>query len=404
MALTLIGTEPQHDSYDVVIIGGAVIGSSSAWFLSANPDFDGSVLVIERDATYEFSSTARTNSCIRQQFSNPLNVQISQFGVEFLRNFRERLGGDPETPEILLQEFGYMYLADNQVAADVMAQNQQLQSSLGAATRLMTAEQIAEEYPFYNLEGILVGCHNPRDEGYFDGATMFDWWRRKARQNGVEYVTAEVTAINRDGNIITGVTLSSGTTVSAGKVVNACGPRAAKTAQMAGLDIPVEPRRRYTFVFSAEKPLERDLPLTIDPSGVHMRSDGQNYLCGCPPDHDPAVAFDDFEFDHGIWEDKLWPVLANRVPAFEAIKIVNSWVGHYAYNVFDQNAIIGSHPEVANFVFVNGFSGHDFQQSPAMGRGVSELVTYGEFRELDMSELGYERIAQGKPFDEKAII
>ena len=404
MALIPIGTTPQQSSYDVIIIGGAVMGSSSAWFLSANPDFDGSILVIEKDPSYEFSSTARTNSCIRQQFSNPLNVRISQFGVEFLRSFRERLGGDPEVPEIILQQFGYMYLADNQTSADVMAQNQKLQAGLGAATRLMTAEQIAEEYPFYNLNGILVGCHNPRDEGYFDGPTMFDWWRRKARQNGVEYVTAEVTAINRDANQITGVTLASGDTINAGKLINASGPRAARTAQMAGLDVPVEPRRRYTFVFSAEKPLEKDLPLTIDPSGVHMRSDGQNYLCGCPPDDDPAAAFDDFEFDHSIWEEKVWPALANCVPAFEAIKVINSWVGHYAFNTFDQNAIIGPHPEVSNFIFVNGFSGHGFQQSPAMGRGISELVTYGQFRELDMKDLGFERIAAGTPFDEKAII
>ncbi|MEM8977194.1 MAG: FAD-dependent oxidoreductase, partial [Pseudomonadota bacterium] len=293
MALPTIDTRPKKQSYDVVIIGGAVMGSSSAWFLSANPDFNGSILVIEKDPTYEFSSTARTNSCIRQQFSNPLNVQISQFGVEFLRSFRKRLGGDPEVPEIILQEFGYMYLADNPSSAEAMTKSQEQQAALGAATRLLEPDQIAAEYPFYNLDGILLGCHNPRDEGYFDGATMFDWWRRKARQNGVEYVTAEVTGINRTEQQIISVELASGDTISAGQFINASGPRAAKTAQMAGLDIPVEPRRRYTFVFSAEKPLEKDLPLTIDPTGVHMRSDGQNYLCGCPPDDDPAVAFDD---------------------------------------------------------------------------------------------------------------
>ena len=404
MALPPISQSPSKTIYDVVIIGGAVMGSSAAWFLSANPDFNGSVLVIEKDPSYEFSSTARTNSCIRQQFTNPLNVKISQFGVEFLRAFREQLGGDPEIPEIILQEFGYMYLANNPATAEGLKASQQQQAALGAATRILAADQLAAEYPFYNVEDILLGCHNPRDEGYFDGATMFDWWRRKARQNGAEYVTAEVSGINRTGSRVSSVTLASGETITAGNVVNATGPRAAATARMAGIDLPIEPRRRYTFVFTAERPLERDLPLTIDPSGVHMRSDGQNYLCGCPPDSDPAVAFDDFEFDHSIWEEKVWPALANRIPAFEAIKVINSWVGHYAYNVFDQNAIIGPHSEVDNLVFVNGFSGHGFQQSPAMGRGVSELITYGEFRELDMTDLGYERIAAGRPFDEKAII
>ena len=404
MALPPISQSPSKTIYDVVIIGGAVMGSSSAWFLSANADFNGSILVIERDPSYEFSSTARTNSCIRQQFTNPLNVKISQFGVEFLRAFREQLGGDPEIPEIILQEFGYMYLANNPATAEGLKASQQQQAALGAATRILATDQLAAEYPFYNVEDILLGCHNPRDEGYFDGATMFDWWRRKARQNGVEYVTAEVSGINRTGSRVSSVTLASGETITAGNVVNATGPRAAATARMAGIDLPIEPRRRYTFVFTAERPLERDLPLTIDPSGVHMRSDGQNYLCGCPPDNDPAVAFDDFEFDHSIWEEKVWPALANRIPAFDAIKVINSWVGHYAYNVFDHNAIIGPHSEVDNLIFVNGFSGHGFQQSPAMGRGVSELITYGEFRELDMTDLGYERVVAGRPFDEKAII
>ena len=404
MALPPISQSPSKTIYDVVIIGGAVMGSSSAWFLSANADFNGSILVIERDPSYEFSSTARTNSCIRQQFTNPLNVKISQFGVEFLRAFREQLGGDPEIPEIILQEFGYMYLANNPATAEGLKASQQQQAALGAATRILATDQLAAEYPFYNVEDILLGCHNPRDEGYFDGTTMFDWWRRKARQNGVEYVTAEVSGINRTGSRVSSVTLASGETITAGNVVNATGPRAAATARMAGIDLPIEPRRRYTFVFTAERPLERDLPLTIDPSGVHMRSDGQNYLCGCPPDNDPAVAFDDFEFDHSIWEEKVWPALANRIPAFDAIKVINSWVGHYAYNVFDHNAIIGPHSEVDNLIFVNGFSGHGFQQSPAMGRGVSELITYGEFRELDMTDLGYERVVAGRPFDEKAII
>ena len=404
MSVQPLQSTPANASYDVVIIGGAMIGSSIAWFLTDNADFNGSILVVERDPTYEFTSTARTNSCIRQQFSNELNVRISQFGVEFLKSFRERLGGDPEIPEITLQSFGYMYLADNEAFADLLRENQKLQAELGAGTRIMTPDEIAAEYPFYNLDGIVLGSHNPKDEGYFDGATMFDWWRRTARRNGTEYVTNEVTDIAREGNRVTGVTLKSGETISAGTIINASGPRAAVTARMAGLDIPVEPRRRYTFVFDAATPLDRDLPLTIDPSGVHMRTDGRYYLCGCPPEDDQPPAFDNFEMDHEVWEEKLWPVLANRVPAFEAVKVVNSWIGHYAYNTLDHNAVIGPHTEVANFIFANGFSGHGFQQSPAVGRGVSELVAYGEYRALDLSPLGYERVAEGRPFLEKAVI
>lgn len=397
---------PREASYDVVIVGGAMLGSSSAWFLANNPDFDGSVLVVERDPSYEFTSTARTNTCIRQQFSNEINVRISQFGAEFVKNFRDFMGGDPRVPDVPLQSFGYMYLADNEAFAAVLRENQGLQAACGAGTRILTPEEIAAAYPFYNLEGIVAGSHNLVDEGYFEGSTLFDWWKRSAREKGVEYLTNEVVAMTRNaaGTRVESVTLKSGETVTCGTLVNASGPRAVLTSRMAGIEIPVEPRKRYTYIFDAEQPLDRDLPLTIDPSGVHMRSDGAYYLGGCPPDDDPAVDYDDFEEDHSLWEEKAWPAIANRIPQFEAIKLINSWVGHYAYNTLDQNAILGPHSQVENFIFVNGFSGHGFQQSPAMGRGLSELVAYGEFRTLDLSPFGYARIAENRPFLEKAII
>ena len=392
-----------HSSYDVVIIGGAMIGSSCAWWLTDNADFNGRILVVERDPTYEFASTSRTNSCIRQQFSNELNVRISQFGAEFIKSFRERMK-DPEAPDVRLQSYGYMYMADTEAMAQTMREMQAVQEAFGAGTRTWTPDEIMEAYPFYNLDGILCANHNLVNEGYFDGSSMFEWWRRKARQNGAEYVTNEVVAINRDGDRITGVTLKSGETIACDTLVNASGPYASVTAKMAGLDVPVEPRKRFTWIFSAEEPLDRDLPLTIDPIGVHVRTDGNNYLAGCPPEQDPAAPFDDFEMDHDLWEEKVWPTLANRIPAFERIKVINEWAGHYAFNTLDQNAIVGRDPEVGNFVFVNGFSGHGFQQSPAMGRAVSELIAHGEYRSLDMSALGIERVRAGTAFLEKAII
>jgi glycine/D-amino acid oxidase-like deaminating enzyme len=383
-----------------------MLGSSVAWFTATNPDFNGSILVVEKDPTYEFTSTVHTNSCMRQQFSNEVNIRVSQFAADFVKNFREYMGGDERVPHPILQSYGYMYLADNAEFAATLKEGQEIQAKLGAGTKHMTAEEIKAGYPFYNLDDILVGNHNLIDEGYFDGNTLFDWWKRSARERGVEYLTNEVVAMAKstDGSKVESVTLASGDVITCGTVVNCSGPRAALTAAMAGINIPVEPRKRYTFIFDAETPLDRDLPLTIDPSGVHMRSEGTYYLAGCPPDDDPAVDFDDFVQDHSIWEEKVWPVLATRIPAFERIKLINSWAGHYAYNTFDQNAIVGPHTKVTNFIFVNGFSGHGFQQSPAMGRGVSELLTYGEYRTLDLSAFGYERIEKGEKFPERAII
>ncbi|WP_400083063.1 NAD(P)/FAD-dependent oxidoreductase [Yoonia sp. R78084] len=397
---------PEHANYDVVIVGGAIYGSAVAWFLTDNPDFDGSILVIERDPTYEFASTSHTNSCIRQQFSEEINVRISQFAVDYIKNFRAYLGGDARIPQPLIHSFGYLYLADNDGFAAALREAQKIQAACGAGTRHMSRDEIAQAYPFYQLDDIIAGNHNTVDEGYFDGHTLFDWWRRMAKARGVTFLTNEVVAMHRNaaGTRVESVVLKSGEVVGCGTVVNASGPRALLTARMAGIDMPVEPRKRYTFVFEAAEPLDRDLPLTIDPSGVHMRTDGAYYMAGCPPDDDGPVDYADFAADHSIWEDKVWPILATRIPQFEAIKLRNSWVGHYAYNTFDQNAVLGAHDVVENFVFVNGFSGHGLQQSPAIGRGTAELITYGEYRTLDLTPLNFTRIAQGARFVEKAVI
>lgn len=402
--MTAAPIAPRHDAYDVVIVGGAVMGSSIAWALSACDGFDGSVLVVERDPTYSQASTTHTNSCMRQQFSNPLNVQISRFSADFVRNFRERLGGDPEIPDIFTHHFGYMYLAGDERFAGTLRRNQAIQSELGADTRIMSPSEITADYPFYNVDDIICGSHNLTDEGYFDSGTMFDWWRREARQNGVEYVTGEVVDLVTEAGRVSAAALASGATVRCGTLVNAAGPRAVEVARMVGAALPVEPRKRYTFVFDAAEPLDRALPLTIDPSGVHMRSDGDAYMCGCTPDADPAVAYDDFAMDRDIFETKVWPVLAHRVPAFERLKVTRQWAGHYAYNTLDHNVVVGPHHEIDNFIFANGFSGHGMQQSPAIGRAVSEWIAYGEYRTLDLTPLGYRRIVEGKPFVESAII
>lgn len=400
-------SKPAKSAYDVVIVGGAIMGSSTAWFLSDNPDFDGSVLVVERDPNYENCSTAHTNSCMRQQYSTELNIRISQFAADFVKNIRNYMGGDERVPELTIQSYGYMYLADSEDFARVLRENQKVQLGAGTATQLMTPEEIQHHYPFYSVDDIVLGSINLVDEGYWDGATVFDWWRRQARERGIEYVTNEVVAINKNsvGNRVESVTLASGEVVNCGQIVNASGPRAQRTAGMAGLELPVEPRKRFTWIFKAEQPLDRELPLTIDPSGVHVRENGGGtYLCGGHSDYDPAVDYDDFSMDHSLWESHIWPTIAARIPQFEAIKLQTEWAGHYSTNTLDHNAVIGRHPDVENFLFLNGFSGHGLQQSPAMGRGTAELLTYGEFRSLDLSLFGYERIIKREPIIEKAII
>ena len=398
---------PRHDSYDIVIVGGAIMGASTAWFLTEDRDFDGRVLVVDRDLSFENTSTMHANSCMRQQFSTELNVRISQFAADFVKNLRGYMGGDDRVPDLSIRSFGYMYLADNEDFAAVLRENRETQVAAGAATRLMTPDQIRAAYPFYNVDDIVLGSINLVDEGFWDATAVFDWWRRSARERGVEYIENEVVAITRNaaGTRVESVALESGEIVACGQVVNASGPRAARTAKMAGIEVPVEPRKRFSWIFSAEKPMDRDLPLTIDPSGVHVRENGGGtYQCGGHSDVDPAVDYDDFTMDFSIWENHVWPVLAARIPQFEAIRVQSEWAGHYAMNVFDHNAIMGPHTQVENFIFLNGFSGHGLQQSPAMGRGTAEFLVHGEYRALDLSPFDFERIPAGRRIIEKAVI
>ena len=383
-----------------------MMGSSLAFHLKKN-GFDGRVLVIEQDPTYELSSTAHTNSCIRQQFSTPLNIQISQYGARCIKDFRHYLGDDPRVPELDIWSFGYLYLAGTGNAADRLRELSEIQCREGVDTQILSPEDIAARYPFYDLDDVLLGSLNQKDEGYWDGATVFDWFKRKARDLGVEYVNETVLAIVRHAGqgTVCEVIVSSGQSIPCGTLVNCAGPRAAKVAEMAGIKLPVVPKKRYSWIFKAAEPLPCDLPLTIDPSGFHVRDNGGGtYLCGGHDALDPDVSCNDFAIDHDLWETEIWPALAARIPAFENIKLTHTWVGHYAMNTIDQNAILGPHPEIENFLFMNGFSGHGLQQAPALGQGLAEWIINGSYSTLDLTPFYFERLLSDCPIREDAVI
>lgn len=401
-----------NERYDVVIVGGAVIGSSVAYFLTANPDFKGSVLVVERDPTYAKASTALSAAAIRTQFSNPINVRIGQFGSAFIRDFpfTMRVPGEAP-PDLNFHQGGYLFLASTAAQEQVLRESHAVQRGCGADVVLWDREGLARAFPHLVVDDIRLASYGQSGEGWFSNTGLMNGFKAKARSQGAEYVTDEVVGIGRDGARVTSVTLKSGAVVQAGTVVNASGPRAALTARMAGLDVPVEPRKRTVFVIDSAKSPEGTgtvnggcLPLTIDPSGVWVRPEGRYFLTGGVPVEDPAVDWDDFEPRYEEFEEIIWPVLAARSPGFEAIKVVNQWAGHYDFNTLDHNLIVGRHPEVRNFIYANGFSGHGLQQGPAAGRGVSEIIVYDGYRTLDLSEVGYERIVANRPFLEKAVI
>ncbi|MBX3596459.1 MAG: FAD-binding oxidoreductase, partial [Rhizobiaceae bacterium] len=216
---------------------------------------------------------------------------------------------------------------------------------------------------------------------------------------------SEVNAIERTGQQVSAVILDDGQRLGAGTIINAAGPNAGNVTAMAGLSLPVEPRKRTVFVFEARDQY-KDMPLLVDTNGIYVRPEGSVYITGGAESEDGEQAADpkDFEPNWSLFEEHIWPTLANRIPSFEAIKLTRAWAGHYDYNTLDQNAVIGSHPEVRNFILANGFSGHGLQQAPAVGKSLAELIVHGSYRTIDCSAFGYERIAAGRAFCELNII
>jgi len=384
-------------SYDVVIVGGAAVGSSIAYFLTHDLGFTGSVAVIERDLGYTRAATTLSAASIRQQFSTSENIRMSAFGVAFFRDLKTRFGADAD---VGFRECGYLLLA-SEAGAETLVANHTLQREEGADILLMDQVALADNFRWLRTSDLTLGAFGRSGEGWFDAHSLLTLLRNAARDKGARYIHGEVSGIECDGKRVTGVTLASGERVSSGTLINAAGPQAGEVAALAGIALPVEPRKRCVFVVACRAVLP-GMPLMVDPTGVWIRPEGEVYICGVSPAEDPRAS--DFEVDHALFDDVVWPMLAHRVPAMEALKLQRAWAGHYDYNTLDQNAVIGPHPEIGNLIFANGFSGHGLQQSPAAGRAVAELIVHQKFVSLDLTLFGYERVMSGRPVKELNII
>jgi glycine/D-amino acid oxidase-like deaminating enzyme len=387
--------------FDVAIVGGAALGAAIAYFLKAAERFDGSVAVIERDASFRTAATTLSAAGIRQQFSTPENIRLSRFGLEFLRDLAGRFGAEADPGFV---EGGYLILA-SQDGAEALAENHRTQRTEGADVTLLHRAALAARFPWLSTEDIGAGSLGLSGEGWFDNATFLRALRTGAREAGAEMVTGEVVAIEARAGAVKSVGLADGRRFGCGVLVNAAGPSAGRVAALAGRTLPVEPRKRTVFVVDCPD-APPGLPLIADPSGIWIRPEGRQFITGYSPPQDQDGPADpaDFEPDHGVFDEKLWPALATRIPAFERLKVTGAWAGHYDYNSFDQNAVVGRDPELQNFIYANGFSGHGLQHAAGVGRAVAELIAHGAYRSLDLSVFGYERIAGGRPVVEKEVI
>ena len=383
----------------MVVIGGGVMGSSLAyWLTRLEPSL--SVTVVERDASYEHASSALSAASIRQQFSTPVNIGISQASIAFLRNATNELGFDDEKPNIMLHEEGYLYL----VAVEGVAQLRHahaVQTACGANVALMDRADLGKTFGWLNTSDLSLGSLGLSGEGWFDGYALLMGFMRKARKQGARYVKAEVCGIDIDGARVDGVTLSDGSRIACSHVVNAAGPWARRVAALAGVELPVFGRRRTVYVISCPTEM-KPFPLLIDPSGFWIRPERTRFIAGFSPADDP----DDAPLipDYAAFETDLWPLLAHRIPAFEQAKLERAWAGYFEMNTLDHNAILGSHPSLPNFLFMNGFSGHGIQQAPVVGRAIAELILHGRFETLDLSDLLFSRIVENRPLHEANVI
>ena len=320
---------------------------------------------------------------------------MSLYGGAFYRNVADHLAVDGEVPDLGLVEAGLLLLADESTWGPVQA-GHALQREHGAAVELLDPDELHARFPELRVEGIAGASFGTRNEGWIDPMSLLNAFRRKARSLGVEYAKDEVVSLAQTGGRITGVGLGDGGTVEAGVVVNAAGLQAAALAAMAGIELPVRPYQIDTFVFDCARDVHHPA-LTVDISGLLIRPEGSGFIASVPPGpaNDPWTF--DLEVDYQDFEARVWPALAARFPAFEAVKMRSAWAGAFEYNTFDQNAIIGPHPEVEGLLFANGFSGHGLQHSPATGRAIAELVVHGHYQTLDLGCFAFDRILDNRP-------
>ena len=397
-----------QDQFDVVIVGAAVVGSAAAYFLACDSGFDGSVLLLERDLSFQHCATARSVASIRHQFSTPENVRMSMFGTQFLRDAGTLLQVNGEAPDLAFREPGYLFLA-TVAGHDVLQANHRVQRAEGADIALLAPPDLAARFPWLHHDDLAGAALGLSGEGWLDAHALMHGLRRKAVSLGAVVRQGEVvdvlhTPAGMTGVAgVTGVVLADGSRIGCRWLINAAGTGATTLARQAGIELPVQSRKRCVFHFTSPALLPA-CPLVVDPTGLYFRPEGQGFLCGIapPPDEDPECH--DFDVPLHWFEDRLWPALAHRVPGFEAARLHSAWAGHYDVNLLDHNVILGAHPALPRLLFANGFSGHGLQQAAAVGRALSELVAYNAYRSLDLSALGWARVLENRPLREVNVV
>jgi glycine/D-amino acid oxidase-like deaminating enzyme len=376
---------------NIVIVGGGVIGCAAAYFLALEHGVH--ALVLERDPSFRIASSALSASSIRQQFSTPLNIALSQASLELMQPWRDALG---------FVEAGYLYLATESGASELTRLNA-LQRAAGADIRLLDRDALCAHWPWLALDGIALGSWGAHGEGWFDGPALHALLRREARSLGARFVRGDVVAFDSAGARVRSAIDADGVRHVCDVLLLAAGAWTAPLAARLGVALPVRARKRDVFVLDSPAALPA-CPLLIDPSGVWLRPEGRGFLAGAPPRGEDVDDAPLDAIDHAQFDEQLWPLLATRIPAFEALRVRSAWAGYYEMNTFDHNGLIGALPGWGNAHTACGFSGHGMQHALAVGRGIASSMARGCWGAIDLAPLSPERLARNQPLCEVNVI
>ncbi|MBX9974734.1 FAD-binding oxidoreductase [Cytobacillus firmus] len=382
---------------DIIIIGGGVIGSSIAYNL-LNDGFTGKIVVFEKDGLYEFASTPRSAGGFRQLYTTVINMQLSKYSLQIYKDFSKDMSIDGEEAEIDFKQRGYLFLAAEQMMPR-FEKHLNLQNENGIRSQLLEGEKLLNIIPELNINDIAGGLYCS-ESGYLDPYSVMLGYVKYAKKLGAEYIYDEVDSLITETGQVKGIKLADGREFHAPVVVNCAGAWASILGDKAGLPLPVVPLPRQIFQFDIKEPLKNYLPLTMDPTGVYFRHEGEKFITGYAEEIEPGI---NFKWRRSAFEEHIWPVLANRIKNFEHAKIERGWSGLYDFNTEDHNAILGEYPTMKGYYVAFGFSGHGMQQAPAVGKCLSELIRTGNYQTMDLSPLRVERFAEKDLIIEDAI-
>ena len=383
---------------DVILLGGGVMGASTACFLAR--DHGATVTVVERDPSYAQASSSLSLSSIRQQFSQPVNMALSRWSVEFLRRAADELATADDRPALGLVEPGYLYLA-TAAGAPLLRELHGVQRAEGVDVGLLTPAELSARFPWLATGDLALGSLGLSGEGWFDGPALHRAFRRKAQACGVRFVSGEAVGFDVAADHVTAVRCADGRVIGGDAFAITAGAWSAPLGDALGFTLPVTARKRDVFVLETPAALP-GCPLVIDPSGFWFRTEGALVLAGGPPRGEDACDAPLHDIDHGLFEDLLWPTLAARVPALEALRVRSAWAGYYEMNDFDHNGLAGALPGYANAYTACGFSGHGMQQSPAVGWSLARLIA-GQDAPL-IEALAPQRLLDGRRLVEANVI